>query len=171
MLNVVLINPEIPPNTGNIGRLTLGTGTNLKIVGEPNFDLDSDKALRRAGLDYWDDVDVDTYPDWLSYKSTHSGKYILATKFAERSYEEVDYHLGDSLLFGGETGGVPRNLANDPTVTPVCLPMTESIRAYNVCNVAAVILFEAIRQVKPDELSLTPFSETDETHTRTLDNN
>jgi len=164
LLNVVLVNPEIPPNTGNIGRLTLGTRTKLHIVGEPNFDLENDKALKRAGLDYWEDVKFRTHADWSEYKSDRDGQLILATKFADRSYDEVSYRPNDSLIFGGETHGVPRNVAEDPDVVPVCLPMTDNIRSYNVCNTVAVLLFEALRQME-ESLSRTPFSSLDQTCT------
>lgn len=164
MVNVVLVNPEIPPNTGNIGRLTLGTGTNLHIVGEANFDLQNDRALKRAGLDYWEDVDLKTHEDWSDYTSDRAGQFILATKFADRSYDEVSYERNVSLIFGGETQGVPSSVSDDPEVEPVCLPMTDDIRSYNVCNTVAVLLFEALRQIE-DSDKRTPFSSLDQTHT------
>lgn len=165
MLNVVLVNPEIPPNTGNIGRLTLGTGTRLHIVGEPNFDLDNDRALKRAGLDYWDDVDLTTHSGWTDYKTDRDGQFVLATKFADRTYDEISYEPNDSLIFGGETRGVPSTLAEDSDVVPVCLPMNDRIRSYNVCNTVTVLLFEALRQMDCP-LDRTPFSPLDQTHTQ-----
>lgn len=157
MLNVTLLNPEIPPNTGNIGRLTLGTGTNLHIVGNPSFDLETDQALKRAGLDYWEDVDLTLHPDWSTYRSDVDGDYYLATKYAERSYRDVDYSEGDSLLFGGETKGAPEEVVEDRAVTPICLPMNDRIRSYNICNAAAVVLFEALAQL-PSSPEKTPYS-------------
>lgn len=164
MLNVALMNPEIPPNTGNIGRLTLGTGTNLRIVGEPSFDLENDRALKRAGLDYWEDVEPTLHANWDDYKRDVGGDYYLATKYAERSYREVRYREGDSLLFGGETRGAPAEVVEDPDVTPVCLPMNDRIRSYNVCNAVAVVLFEALAQIRSDE-QRTPYSKTDRDRT------
>ncbi len=146
MFNVTLIRPEIPPNTGNIGRLTLGTGTDLTVVGDPNFDLRNDRMARRAGLDYWEEVDVNWIPDWDRYKSKTENRYFLATKFAETPYHHVGYQPGDNLVFGGETRGVSKKIVNDPDVNPICLPMNESVRSYNVCNAVAVIVFEALRQ-------------------------
>ncbi len=165
MLNVVLVNPEIPPNTGNIGRLTLGVGAKLHIIGKPSFDLDDDRDLKRAGLDYWEDVDLSTHDSWCKYKSDRDGQFIVATKFASCSYDEVKYKPDDSLIFGGETQGIPQSIAEEPEVIPVCLPMTENIRSYNVCNTVSVLLFEALRQndIDPDR---TPYSPLEQTCTR-----
>jgi tRNA (cytidine/uridine-2'-O-)-methyltransferase len=146
MFNVTLVNPEIPPNTGNIGRLTLGTGTQLSIVGEPNFDLRNDRMIKRAGLDYWEDVKLTEYADWESYKAATENNYFLVTKFAQRSYTDVDYQPGDNLIFGGETNGVPEKISNDPVVETICLPMSDAIRSYNICNSVAVVVFEALKQ-------------------------
>ncbi len=160
MLSVVLFKPEIPPNTGNIGRLTLGTNSRLIIVGEPSFDLSQDAAVKRAGLDYWQKVDLKQYPDWKTYKNNTTGKRFLVTKFAETPYYRADFAENSHLIFGGETRGVSEKIHRDPEVTPVCLPMSGEIRSFNVCNTVAVVLFEALRQLNPDWFSGTPYRKT-----------
>lgn len=159
MLTVVLVNPEIPPNTGNIGRLTLGTGTRLWIVGEPGFDLDENTAAKRAGLDYWGRVEWRRFPGWRHYRREPASQRILVTKFADRPYHEVNYRSGAHLVFGGETKGVTEEVRNDPALEPVCLPMKNQIRAYNLANSVAVVLFEALRQIGPGDFRSTPYGE------------
>lgn len=158
MFDVTLVNPEIPPNTGNIGRLTLGAKSGLRIVGDPAFDLSDDAALKRAGLDYWEDVDLTRHESWANYKTETTGRYHLITKFAGAPYHRADFQPGDQLIFGGENHGVPDTVHEDPDVTAWCLPMSDRIRAFNVCNAVAVVLFEALRQNRPDWFSETPFS-------------
>ncbi len=159
MMNVVLLNPEIPPNTGNIGRLTLGTNSRLIIVGQPAFDLSNDAAVKRAGLDYWADVEVELYDSWEEYKGATSGPRFLATKFAPTRYDRAGYQPGSHIIMGGENKGAPAEVHEDPEVTRVCLPMSGKIRSFNVCNATAVILFEALRQVSPDWFEETPYSD------------
>ncbi len=161
MLNVVLLNPEIPPNTGNIGRLTLGTNSRLIIVGQPGFDLSSDAAVKRAGLDYWDDVDVVLYDNWQDYKKDTTGPRFLVTKFAARRYDQADYQPGSHIIMGGENKGAPEEVHEDPDVTRVCLPMSGKIRSFNVCNATAVVLFEALRHISPPWFQQTPYSDSD----------
>lgn len=168
MFNVVLYEPEIPPNTGNIGRLTLGTDAKLFIVGEPTFDLKNHSKLKRAGLDYWEDVKLNTSQSWSKFKDTTEPEYYLVTKFADKPYFEANFEAGDNLIFGGENKGVPENVAEDPDVNPICLPMSNKIRSYNVCNSVAVVLFEAIKQTSGNQFSSTEFSELDQSYTREL---
>ncbi|MGM0380744.1 MAG: tRNA (cytidine(34)-2'-O)-methyltransferase [bacterium] len=159
MLTVVLLNPEIPPNTGNIGRLTLGTSSKLIIVGEPAFDLSNDAALKRAGLDYWDKVDYKLYEDWEEYKTSTEAPRFLVTKFAPQSYSSVQYQPDSHIIMGGENSGAPEKVHRDPDLQRVCLPMSGEIRSFNVCNATAVVLFEALRQLSPPWFSDTPFSD------------
>lgn len=159
MFTVVLVNPEIPPNTGNIGRLTLGSGSRLWIVGQPGFDLDENTATRRAGLDYWDRVDWKRFSGWTSYRREPAPQRVLVTKFAERPYHDLNYRPGAHLIFGGETKGVPEQVQTDPELERVCLPMTNQIRAYNLANSVAVVLFEALRQIDPEDFRSTPYSD------------
>ncbi|MFB6347022.1 MAG: tRNA (cytidine(34)-2'-O)-methyltransferase [bacterium] len=158
MFDVVLINPEIPPNTGNIGRLTLGSRCGLTVVGEPSFDLSDDAAVNRAGLDYWDQVNLNRFENWPEYKTSTSGSYHLISKFARTPYHRANFEPGDQIIFGGETKGAPQQVHDDPLVQSHCIPMSDAIRAFNVCNAAAVVLFEALRQNDPDWFSETPFS-------------
>lgn len=159
MFNVVLYKPEIPPNTGNIGRLTLGSGCKLSIVGEPLFELDNDSAVKRAGLDYWENVELQQYDDWTTYIDSDSPKSrFLITKFADRPYHSAEFYPGDHLIFGGETRGVPDSIQNSSTVKPICIPMKNEVRSYNLANSVAVVLFEALRQVNPDWFNNTPYS-------------
>jgi tRNA (cytidine/uridine-2'-O-)-methyltransferase len=160
MVTVVLVNPEIPPNTGNIGRLTLGTRTELMIVGEPSFELDSDTAVKRAGLDYWEDVDPDHFTSWEEYLDhTTASQRFLVTKFTDKPYTDVEYDEETHLIFGGETRGVPDTIHQSGAVTPVSIPMNDHIRAYNLANSTAIVLFEAIRQIKPDWTHDAPYGE------------
>lgn len=148
MVTVVLVNPEIPPNTGNIGRLTLGTDSKLTIVGDPSFRLDSDTAVKRAGLDYWDEVNLTRFSDWETYlESTSPPQRFLVTKFTDTPYTSVSYHEDTHLIFGGETRGVPEKVHESNEVTAVSIPMNDDIRAYNLANSTAVVLFEALRQI------------------------
>ncbi|MFB6356523.1 MAG: tRNA (cytidine(34)-2'-O)-methyltransferase [bacterium] len=156
--NIVLFSPEIPPNTGNIGRLSLGTNSSLNIVGSPGFDLDEETAVKRAGLDYWDRVNVGSYTDWANYQSSTSGSYYLVTKFAQKPYCNASYEPGDHLMFGGENHGAPDAVHEDEDVTKVCIPMLDGIRAYNLANSTAIVLFEALRQQNPEWFNKTPHS-------------
>ncbi len=158
MLTVVLVNPEIPPNTGNIGRLTLGTGCRLWIVGKPGFDLDENTAAKRAGLDYWEQVDWEQFSGWEEYRKPAASQRVLVTKYARRPYHSINYRRGAHLVFGGETQGVPDKVRDDPGLKPVCLPMKRRIRSYNLANSVAVVLFEALRQIHPGDFRQTPYS-------------
>lgn len=158
MITVVLLNPEIPPNTGNIGRLTLGTNSRLIIVGKPEFDLSNNAALKRAGLDYWEKVDYTLYESWNEYKTATAANRVLVTKFASQPYSEINYKQNTHIIMGGENSGAPEEVHEDPDVQNVCLPMSDEIRSYNVCNATAVVLFEALRQLSPPWFRQTPYS-------------
>ncbi len=158
MISVILYRPEIPPNTGNIGRLTLGTESELIIVGKPEFELSREAAVKRAGLDYWDRVKPKQDKSWEEYLTRSANQRYLVTKFSDRPYHEANFTQGDHLIFGGENRGVPEKIHNSPEVTPICLPMKNKIRAYNLANSTAVVLFEALRQVEPEWFTQTPYS-------------
>lgn len=150
MFTVVLLNPEIPTNTGNIGRLTLGCGARLTVVGEPSFDLSDDAALRRAGLDYWPRVDLRRHDSWEDYlRRSSDTDRVVVTKRASKSYHSYSYQPDGHLIFGAETGGIPGRVLHHPEVNAVRLPMRDSIRAYNLANSVAAVLFEALRQTAP----------------------
>ena len=146
MFNVVLIEPEIPPNTGNIGRLCLATGSTLHLVKPLGFSTD-DRELRRAGLDYWKEVKVRTWNSFgeLQQNQETSARYFfLTTKFG-RAYYEVKFRQGDFLIFGRETKGLPENLLAENAERCLTIPM-QGTRSLNLATAVAIVLFEAVRQ-------------------------
>lgn len=152
MLNVVLYQPEIPPNTGNVIRLCANTGTRLHLVGPLGFELD-DARLKRAGLDYHEYAAVSTYADWPSYLEQNPGsdgqrrRLWAFSRKAEVGYCQVRYRAGDSLLFGPETRGLPAELLEELGRDRVLrLPMVANSRSLNLSNAVAVAVYEALRQ-------------------------
>ena len=146
MFNVVLVEPEIPPNTGNIGRLCLATGSTLHLVKPLGFSLD-DREVKRAGLDYWQDVDVrlwDSFAELYGARSTEARFFFLTTK-TKRSYCEVDFRRGDFLVFGRETKGLPEPLLKAHVKELLTIPM-EGTRSLNLATAVGIVLFEAARQ-------------------------
>ena len=154
MFNVVLIEPEIPPNTGNIGRLCLATGSTLHLVKPLGFSLD-DRALKRAGLDYWKDVRVrvwDSFDDLgAAITNAGAGFYLLTTK-STRPYHGVRFQRGDFLVFGRETKGLPESLLSANASQLLTIPM-EGTRSLNLATAVAIVLFEAVRQQQVDSVS------------------
>lgn len=148
--HVVLVEPEIPPNTGNIGRLCLATGSHLHLVGPLGFRLD-EKSLRRAGLDYWDQVNVrewdslDAFRAWFAQASPAGRTYFLTTK-AERPYWEQTFADGDCLVFGRETKGLPEGLLRENPDMCLTIPMRSEARSLNLATSVGIVLYEAIRQ-------------------------
>lgn len=157
MTDLIVVNPEIPPNTGNLGRLTLGFGVKLVIVGEPSFDLSADAARKRAGLDYWEDVELIQFPDWQALRQEREGPFHLLTKFSDRQLTEAHIQPDHDLIVGCESTGVPETVHSDPGVNRWSLPMAGSIRSYNQANAAAMGLYEAFRQHGHDQLD-NPYS-------------
>ncbi len=146
MLNVVLLEPEIPANTGNIGRTCCATGTRLHLIRPLGFSLD-EKHLKRAGLDYWDLLDVevyDSYPDFL--EKNPGAKIYMATTKAKKVYTEVSYEPDCYLMFGKESAGIPESILVEHPDTSVRIPMNEDIRSLNLSNSVAIVLYEALRQ-------------------------
>lgn len=160
MLNVVLYQPEIPPNTGNVIRLCANTGTRLHLIGPLGFELD-DSRLKRAGLDYHEFAAVNCYPDWKAYlerngverndgdraaRGLHPRLWAFSTR-GRRNYVEASYRAGDSLLFGPETRGLPQQLLEEVGPERVLrLPMIANSRSLNLSNAVAVAVYEALRQ-------------------------
>jgi len=151
MLNVVLVNPEIPPNTGNVGRLCLATGSRLHLVRPLGFSID-DKQVRRAGLDYWERVDLRLWDSFEQLEASAlaanpEARFFLLSKKADRTYWDVAFEDGDFLVFGRETKGLPEELlARDPERC-LSIPMVEgSTRSLNLATSVAAVLFEARRQ-------------------------
>lgn len=146
MLNVVLVEPEIPQNTGNIARTCACTNTRLHLVRPFGFDI-SEKSLRRAGLDYWDKVDIVYYDNVAEFfEKNAGGKFYYATTKAKQSYTDVSYPDGCFILFGKETKGLPEDLIYADFDRAVRIPMYGALRSLNLSNSVAIILYEALRQ-------------------------
>jgi tRNA (cytidine/uridine-2'-O-)-methyltransferase len=148
MLKVVLFQPEIPPNTGNIIRLCANTGCSLHLIKPLGFDLD-DKKLRRAGLDYREFAELRLYADLEEFNETNQHPRILAvTTRGATCYSEVSYREDDALLFGPETRGLPDTVLNAlPATQRIRIPMRTDSRSLNLSNATAVIVYEGLRQL------------------------
>jgi len=153
-LNIVLVEPEIPQNTGNIARLCAATGSPLHLVGPLGFHI-TNSHLRRAGLDYWESVVLTRHTGWEEYKqsgirgqSAGGGRtWFLSTK-GQRSYTGVEYQPGDALVFGSETKGLPSELLTSNADHVLTIPMqVEHVRSLNLANTVAIVLYEALRQL------------------------
>jgi tRNA (cytidine/uridine-2'-O-)-methyltransferase len=147
MFNVVLVEPEIPPNTGNIGRLCLATGSTLHLIEPLGFSLD-EKAVRRAGLDYWDRVNVVRWRDWPAFDAARdlsAGIWYLTTK-SRKAYWECSFRKGDYLVFGRETRGLPESLLNAHPERCLTIPMKPETRSLNLATSVGIVLYEAVRQ-------------------------
>ena len=146
MFNIVLLEPEIPANTGNIGRTCVATGTRLHLIEPLGFKL-SEKALKRAGMDYWKDLDVTTYIDYRDFLEKNPGaKIYMATTKAQKTYTEVSYEPDCYIMFGKESAGIPEEILVENEENCVRIPMIGDIRSLNLGNSVAVILYEALRQ-------------------------
>ena len=146
MFNVVLIEPEIPPNTGNIGRLCVATRSKLHLVQPLGFDID-DRQLRRAGLDYWKDLDVQLWHSFaeLQQQNATDARYFFLTTKTERVYHAVEFRAGDFLVFGRETKGLPEPLLEANESRLLTVPM-QGVRSLNLATAVAIVLYEAVRQ-------------------------
>ena len=145
-LNIVLHEPEIPANTGNIGRTCVATGTRLHLIEPFGFRL-NEKALKRAGMDYWSDLDVRTYIDYRDFCEKNPGiKLYMATTKAKKVYTEVDYEPDSYIMFGKESAGIPEELLVASQENCIRIPMLEEIRSLNLSNSVAIVLYEALRQ-------------------------
>ena len=146
MLNIVLVEPEIPQNTGNIARSCAATGAKLHLIKPLGFVLD-DKHLKRAGLDYWNLMEYTVYENWQEFLDRNPGAnlYYLSTK-APRDYTTAAYEDGDYLVFGKETKGLDEQLLKDNYARCLRIPMREEARSLNLSNSVAIVLYEALRQ-------------------------
>lgn len=145
-MHIVLVEPEIPQNTGNIARTCALTGTTLHLVKPLGFSVE-DRYLKRAGLDYWDKVEVKIWESFDDFSRTLQGNtFYLATTHAPRSYHEHKYKRDDVFIFGRETRGLPANLLAAYPDKQIRIPMLDIGRSLNLANSAAIILFEALRQ-------------------------
>ncbi|MCX7959129.1 MAG: tRNA (cytidine(34)-2'-O)-methyltransferase [Deltaproteobacteria bacterium] len=143
---VVLVEPEIPLNTGSIARLCAATGSRLVIAGNPSFSLNS-ADLKRAGVDYWEYVKFEQYSSLDEYikKNTESGIFLFSAK-ADKSYLECDFKPGASLVFGKESTGLPDDIITKYKNRLFAIPTIENIRSINLSNAAAIIIYEALRK-------------------------
>lgn len=148
VFHVVLIEPEIPPNTGNIGRLCLATGAHLHLVKPLGFSLD-DRQLRRAGLDYWHEVQVSLWDSFAALQAAQPAetRYFFLTTKTERTYWAADFCDGDFLVFGRETKGLPEPLLAENAERTLTIPMEkEATRSLNLATAVGIVLYEAVRQ-------------------------
>lgn len=158
MFNIVLLEPEIPANTGNIGRTCLVTGSRLHLIEPMGFIL-NDKNLKRAGMDYWKDLDCTVYDSWRDFVEKNKdvidfgnsmdekqkARIWMATTKAKRTHVEADYKDGDFIMFGKESAGIPEEILMDNENTCVRIPMAKEQRSLNLSNSVAIVLYEALR--------------------------
>lgn len=145
-MNIVLYEPEMPANTGNIGRTCVATGTRLHLIEPLGFKL-NEKALKRAGLDYWDKLDVTVYSDFQDFLDRNPGaKIYMATTKAPNVYTEASYEPDCYIMFGPESRGIPEDTLVNHQETCVRIPMWGDIRSLNLSNSVSIILYEALRQ-------------------------
>ena len=160
MFNIVLLEPEIPANTGNIGRTCVASGLRLHLI-EPLGFIINDKNLKRAGMDYWKDLEwylYDDYEDFLAKNPDSIGRTYYATTKAHKTYADAEFKPGDYIMFGKESRGLPESLLVEHPERCVRIPMREGARSLNLSNSVAVIVFEALRQTGFENLKLAgPF--------------
>lgn len=157
MINIVLHQPEIPANTGNIGRTCVAAGAGLCLIEPLGFRLD-EKAIKRAGLDYWSRLKVDRYINYerfLLENPLGPKQHIwMTTTKAERAYTEAEFGPDDYIMFGKESGGIPEELLVDNREYCIRIPMIPEIRSLNLSNAVAIVLYEALRQNNFDNMCL-----------------
>ena len=145
-MHIVLHQPEIPANTGNIGRTCVATGTSLHLIEPLGFRLD-EKSIKRSGMDYWDQLDVTRYINYSEFREKHpDAKVWMATTKAKRIYTEVSFGPDDYIMFGKESGGIPEEILVENEETCIRIPMMDRIRSLNLSNAVAIVLYEALRQ-------------------------
>lgn len=146
MLNIVLHEPEIPANTGNIGRTCVAAGARLHLIEPLGFQI-NEKAVRRAGLDYWDKLDVTVYDNYQDFLERNPGaKIYMATTKARRTYTQAAYEPDCYIMFGRESAGIPEDILAAHEDTAIRIPMIGDIRSLNLSNSVAIVLYEALRQ-------------------------
>ncbi len=149
MLHIALYEPEIPPNTGNIARLCAATFTPLHIVGVTGFKMD-DRTLKRAGLDYWDEVELHRHVDIADlYSALPKSRFLYFTTKATRSYTDLEYRPDDCLVFGPETRGLPKSILDENSNKCLTIPMPNpKVRSLNLATSVGIVLYESIRQTR-----------------------
>lgn len=145
-MNIVLLEPEIPYNTGNIGRTCVTTGSSLHVIKPLGFKLD-EKSVRRAGLDYWKDLDIHVYENFEDFmEKNNNPKVYMGTTKAKQRYDQVSYKPDAFIMFGKESAGIPEELLLQHKENCIRIPMAKGTRSLNLSNSAAIILYEALRQ-------------------------
>lgn len=153
-LNIVLHEPEIPANTGNIGRTCVATGTRLHLIEPLGFRL-NEKAIKRAGMDYWNNLDVTTYLNYEDFLAKNPGaKIYYATTKAPQTYTDVEFEEDAYIMFGKESAGIPEEILLKNQATAIRIPMIGDIRSLNLSNSVAIVLYEALRQHNFDHMRL-----------------
>ena len=153
-LNIVLFEPEIPANTGNIGRTCVATGTRLHLIEPLGFRL-NEKSVKRAGMDYWEHLDVTRYINYEDFLAKNPGaKIYMASTKAPRCYTEVQYEPDCFIMFGKESAGIPEEILLENQETAVRIPMMSEIRSLNLGNSVAIVLYEALRQNQFSQMQL-----------------
>lgn len=153
-MHIILHQPEIPANTGNIGRTCVATGTSLHLIEPLGFRL-NEKEIKRAGMDYWEHLDVTRYMNFEEFKALHpQAKIWMATTKAKRTYTEVSYGAEDFIMFGKESAGIPEEILVDYEESCIRIPMLSQIRSLNLSNSVAIVLYEALRQQNFSQLQL-----------------
>ena len=164
MLNVVLFEPEIPQNTGNIMRTCVATGTKLHLIKPLGFSLD-EKVVRRSGANYIDDCDYTVYENFEDFLAKNKGKFYFLTRYGRRPHSSFDYSNKDEniyFIFGKESTGIPKEILKDHLDTCMRIPMTDKVRALNLSNCVAIMVYEALRQQDyPNLLREEPFKGAD----------
>lgn len=152
MFNIVLVEPEIPQNAGNIARTCAATGVKMHIVKPMGFEID-DKKLKRAGLDYWHLLGIQYYENLDEFfEKNKNGRFYFSTTKARHTYCDVNYQDGDYILFGKETKGLPEQLLHDNKDTSIRIPMISEARSLNLSNAVAIVVYEALRQTGFEKL-------------------
>ena len=145
-MNIVLLEPEIPDNTGNIGRTCVATGASLHLIKPLGFDI-SEKAVRRAGLDYWKDLNLKVYENYEDFlRQNNNPPVIMATTKAEKKYTDITYDRDSYIMFGKESKGIPEEILIQAPQNCVRIPMQAGYRSLNLSNSVAIVVYEALRQ-------------------------
>lgn len=145
-MNIVLLEPQIPPNTGNIARTCAATETSLHLIKPLGFDISS-KAVKRAGLDYWHLLDLHIHESYDDFRAKYpDAKVYMATTKAKHTYDEPQYEADCFVMFGKETAGIPEEILKDNEANCIRIPMKEDIRSLNLSNSVAIVLYEGLRQ-------------------------
>lgn len=144
-MNIVLLHPEIPENTGNIARLCAATATPLHLIRPLGFRLD-EKRMKRAGLDYWEHLTLRVHDSWEAFCTCTPGRKWLVSTKGKAAYADVQYHADDSLCLGSETSGFPAALYTAHADALIRIPINSNVRSLNLANAAAIVLYESLRQ-------------------------